>query len=77
MIFANAWANGQINALNRTVMELPKALLRGVGSVLFVFGFALAGLLILILVRNFARPAELGIVVAGGTALTAFCLLLG
>ena len=58
-------------------MELPKPFVRGVAAVLLFFGFALAALLILILVRHSARPTELGVVVAGATALTAFCLLLG
>lgn len=58
-------------------MEVPKQVLRIVGSVLLVFGFALAGLLILIFVRHSGRPSELGVVVAGAIALTAFCLVLG
>jgi ATP-dependent Clp protease adapter protein ClpS len=50
---------------------------RVAGVILLVFGFALAALLIVILLRNAARPGGLGVVVAGVTAISAFCLLLG
>ena len=58
-------------------MELPKPILRLFGSVLLAFGFALASLLILLLVRQVGRLSELVAVVGGATVLSSLCLLLG